>query len=52
VHYQGAVVKLGVITPAGRLAASLTPGAGPFRMGDDVRLAWPLSAMHAMDGER
>jgi hypothetical protein len=52
VHYQGAVVKLGVDTPVGALTATVPPLAGPFRIGDEVRLTFPIAAMHAMEGER
>jgi putative spermidine/putrescine transport system ATP-binding protein len=50
IHYQGAVKRIAVDADGQRLNASIPPGTDVSE-GSQVMLHWPLSAMHAMDGE-
>jgi putative spermidine/putrescine transport system ATP-binding protein len=49
-HYLGAVTRLSVETPLGRLTAAVAALNG-FAQGQPVRLSWPREAMHAMEDE-
>jgi putative spermidine/putrescine transport system ATP-binding protein len=49
-HYLGAVTRLSVETPLGRLTAAVAALNG-FAQGQPVRLSWPREAMHEMEDE-
>ena len=49
-HYLGAVTRLSVETPLGRLTAAVAALNG-FAQGQPVHLSWPREAMHAMEDE-
>jgi putative spermidine/putrescine transport system ATP-binding protein len=49
-HYLGAVTRLSVETPLGRLTAAVAALNG-FAQGQPVRLSWPRGAMHVMEDE-
>jgi putative spermidine/putrescine transport system ATP-binding protein len=49
-HYLGAVTRLSVETPLGRLTAAVAALNG-FAQGQPVRLSWPREAMHVMEDE-
>ena len=49
-HYLGAVTRLSVETPLGRLTAAVAALNG-FAEGQPVRLSWPRDAMHVMEDE-
>jgi putative spermidine/putrescine transport system ATP-binding protein len=49
-HYLGAVTRLSIETPLGRLTAAVAALNG-FAQGQPVRLSWPREAMHVMEDE-
>jgi len=51
ITYQGPATRIGVAADGLRLTAAVPAGSAPFKQGDSVRLIWPKSAMHVMDGE-
>jgi putative spermidine/putrescine transport system ATP-binding protein len=51
VNYQGAVTRLSADVGGLHLIADVPTTSADFKKGDRVRLAWPVSAMHAMEGE-
>jgi hypothetical protein len=51
VLYHGAMKRIELTTATGRLVAAVPSAAGaPLSQGDAVRVAFPRSALHLMDG--
>jgi putative spermidine/putrescine transport system ATP-binding protein len=50
-HYQGAMTRLTLDAAGTRLSVSAPASQRRLNAGDKVRIAWPLAAMHAMEGE-
>jgi putative spermidine/putrescine transport system ATP-binding protein len=50
-HYQGAVTRIAVDADGTRLNVSAPASERRFKAGDTLRITWPRSAMHPMEGE-